>query len=75
MATSHLVKGGIKINSTSDIRDNRKLFIDKESMLIYQVTGRSGKGVREADGARLETVCCASNRGFESPPFRIIEAG
>jgi hypothetical protein len=25
------------------------------------------RGVREAEGARLETVCCASNRGFESP--------
>ncbi len=30
------------------------------------------RGVRAAEGARLETVCSASYRGFESPPLRIM---
>ncbi len=34
------------------------------------MAAKAGRGVREAEGARLETVCSASYRGFESPLLR-----
>ena len=33
-----------------------------------------GRGVREAEGARLESVCTLGYRGFESLPLRQIDS-
>ena len=61
-----------KVNQVKGLKSFEKRWSNNENDATFRRA--YWKGDREAEGARLEIVCTATYRGFESHPFRQNDA-